>query len=317
MRQHRILQTILPAIVALWFGFSAAFATDINSSAGTSAFSFLKINVSARAVAMGGAFTGLANDESALYYNPAGIVSFEEDRYILGYHNYFVDMQSGFAGYIHPLDASKTIGVYASYLNYGNFVETDELGTTIGEFSGGDVLLAFTFAFKKGYHLGFGATAKFIYQKIQDYSATGAAVDIGAKYTGDRERWGLGFVIQNLGAQFSALGEEKDKLPLSFRAGGSITPRGLPMTLSSDVIIPTDNDPVLALGGEYFALKPFYIRLGWNTFGSNFRAGDSDDKLAGFSAGAGFDIKRLQISYAFSPSADLGESHRVTLTGGF
>jgi len=317
MRQHRILQTLLLAVLAFWLGSVAGSASDINSRAGTSAFPFLKINVSARAVAMGGAFAGLADDESALYYNPAGIVKFEEDRYILGYHNYFVDMQSGFAGYIHPLDTSKTIGVYASYLNYGNFVQTDEFGTTTGEFSGGDVLLAFSFALAKSRHLGFGATAKFIYQKIQDYSATGAAVDIGAKYTGDRERWGLGVVIQNLGAQFSALGDEKDNLPLSFRAGGSITPRGLPMTVSSDIIIPTDNKPVLALGGEYFALKPFYMRLGWNTFGSNFRAGDSDDKLAGFSVGAGFDIKRLQISYAFSPSADLGESHRVTLTGGF
>lgn len=317
MRQHRGLQTIFPVLVVLCFGLTTATAADINSSAGTSAFSFLKINVSARAVAMGGAFAGLADDESALYYNPAGIVGYEEDRFILGYHNYFVDMQSGFAGYIHALDTSKTIGLYASYLNYGSFVQTDEFGTNTGEFSGGDVLLAFTFAIERGYHLGFGATAKFIYEKIQDFSATGAAVDIGAKYTGDRKRWSVGLVIQNLGAQLSALGEEKDRLPLSFRVGGSLTPRGLPLLLSSDVIIPTDNDPVLALGSEYFALKPFYIRLGWNTFGSNFRAGDSDDKLAGFSAGAGFDIKRLQISYAFSPSADLGESHRVTLTGGF
>jgi len=303
--------------VTLLFGFAAASAADINSGAGTSAFSFLKINVSARAVAMGGAFTGLADDESSLYYNPAGITSFEEDRYILGYHNYFVDMQSGFAGYIHALDTSKVIGFYASYLNYGSFTETDQFGNTTGEFSGGDVLLAVSFAFESGYHLGIGATAKFIYEKIQDYSATGAALDLGAKYTGERQRWAVGVVIQNLGAQFSALGEEKDKLPLSFRIGGSMTPRGLPLRLASDVVIPTDNDPVLALGTEYFALKPFYIRLGWNTFGSNFRAGDSDDKLAGFSVGAGFDIKRLQISYAFSPSADLGESHRVTLTGGF
>jgi hypothetical protein len=38
-----------------------AFAGDVNSKAGTSAFPFLKIPVGARAVAMGGAFTGLAN----------------------------------------------------------------------------------------------------------------------------------------------------------------------------------------------------------------------------------------------------------------
>lgn len=316
MRRHRFLLTVILTATLLFAGVSPGIAQDINSNAGTSAFPFLKINISARAVAMGGAFTGLADDESSLYYNPAGIASFEEKRFILGYHNYVVDMQSGFVGYIHSLDSTKTAGVYASYLNYGDFVETDQFGNTTGDFSGGDFLLAASFAFKKNYNLAFGATAKFIYEKVQDYSATGLAVDIGGKYTADRNRYSVGIMVQNVGGQLSALGVEKDRLPTSFRAGGAFNPRGIKITLSSDVILPVDNDPVLALGGEYFALEPFYIRMGWNSFGSNFRAADSDDKLAGFSVGVGFDIKRLQISYAFSPSADLGESHRITLTGG-
>lgn len=289
---------------------------DINSSAGTSAFPFLKIDASARAVAMGGAFTGLADDESALYYNPAGIASFEEKRFILGYHNYVVDMQSGFVGYIHSFDATKTAGLYASYLNYGDFIETDQFGNTTGEFSGGDFLLATSFAFKHNYNFAFGATAKFMYEKVQDFSATGLAVDLGGKYIADRNRWAAGLMIQNLGVQLSALGAEKERLPLAFRAGGSYNPRGIPITLSSDVILPIDNDLVFAVGGEYFALKPFYIRMGWNSFGSNYRAADSDDSWAGFSVGVGFDIRKLQISYAFSPAADLGESHRITLAGG-
>ena len=82
---------------------------EIHSDAGTSAFPFLKINIGARAIAMGGAATGLADDESALYYNPAGIVSFEEKRWIGGYHNYFVDMQSGFVGMIFPLNDKSSM----------------------------------------------------------------------------------------------------------------------------------------------------------------------------------------------------------------
>ena len=115
----------LLAILVISIGPVGVWAADINTNAGTSAFSFLKINISARAVAMGGAFTGLSDDESSLYYNPAGITSFEENRFILGYHNYFVDMQSGFAGYIQGLDKTKFFGIYASYLNYGDFIETD------------------------------------------------------------------------------------------------------------------------------------------------------------------------------------------------
>jgi len=292
-------------------------AKDINSNAGTSAFPFLKINISARAVAMGGAFTGLADDESSLYYNPAGITSFENKRFILGYHNYFVDMQSGFMGYINTLGVDKFYGFYANYLNYGDFTETNSIGETTGDFSGGDLVLAGSFAFKHGYYFSFGATAKFIYEKVQEYSATGLALDLGAKYTADRNRYSAGLVIQNLGFQLSALGEEKDKLPLTVRGGFAYNPKGLPMTLSSDLILPVDNDLVFAFGGEYNKFKPFYIRAGWNSFGSNYRTEDSNDNWAGLSLGVGFDIKKMQVSYAFTPAADLGESHRITLTGGF
>jgi len=291
----------------------------VNSSAGTSAFPFLKIDASARAVSMGGAFTGLADDESALYYNPAGIALFEDKRFIASYHNYFVDMQSGFLGLIKPLSMGKyVLGIHISYLNYGSFVETDNSGTILGEFSGSDLVLAGTIAFKKDYTWKFGATSKIIYEKIQDFSAAGLAFDFGAKYTSDRGYYSAGIMIQNLGFQLSSLGDEKEKLPLTFRTGGSARLKGLPLSVSSDLIIPTDNDLDFAIGGEYQAAKQFYIRLGWNTFGSNYQAANSDDNWAGLGLGFGFDFnEKMHIAYAFTPGAELGDSHRITLSGGF
>jgi len=292
-------------------------ARSINANAGTSAFSFLKINVGARPVALGGALTGASDDETALYYNPAGIALFESDRYVLGYHNYFVDMQSGFVGYIRSLDDRKTVGFYASYLNYGEFTETDLQGNITGDFGGGDLLLAATFAMRQSRLLTVGVTAKFIRESIQDYSATGLALDIGARYNTDRGRYTAGLMVQNLGVQLSSLGEgDKDGLPIVLRAGGSARPKGLPMMFVGDVIVPVDNDIDFALGAEYLALKPLYLRIGWNSFGSNYRAEDSDDSLAGLAMGIGFDYNSMQLSYAFTPAADLGESHRITLTGG-
>ncbi len=291
---------------------------DINASAGTSAFSFLKINLGARPVAMGGAFTGLADDETALYYNPAGLAGAEQKRYILGYHNYFVDMQSGLVGYIHPLNDRQTLGFHVSYLNYGEFTETDLLGNVNGTFGGGDLLIAASFGMKRTYQFSFGATAKFIYEKVHDYSATGVAIDIGARYSSNRGRYTAGLMLQNLGAQLSSLGEEeKDGLPTIVRGGGSARPKGLPLQFVADLILPFDNDLVFAIGAEYYELKPLYLRMGWNSFGKNYRADDSEDNWAGISLGLGIDIRSMQISYAFSPAADLGESHRITLTGGF
>ncbi len=214
---------------------------EINASAGTSGFSFLKINPGARAVGMGGAFTGLANDESALYYNPAGLTEFEEDRFIMEYHNYFMDMQSGLVGYTRPFGLDRTLGFHVSYLNYGDFTQTDRDGNVEGEFSGGDYLFGATLAVKRTHRRSLGVTAKFIYEKIQDSSATGVAVDLGLRYASDRGWYSGGLVIQNLGTQLSALGEgDKDPLPTVLRLGGSARLKGLPMVFAGDLIVPFD-----------------------------------------------------------------------------
>ncbi|MFZ5979334.1 MAG: PorV/PorQ family protein, partial [Candidatus Zixiibacteriota bacterium] len=296
------------------FGVISAVAKDINSKAGTSAFPFLKINVGARAVAMGGAFTGLADDESALYYNPAGIASLEGNRFIADYHNYFMDLQSGFLGFIKQLDEKKFLAGYINYLNYGDFIRTDELGniTGDGQFSGGDFLIASSFAVKYNESYMFGVTGKFIYEKLDEFSATGIALDLGGKYTSNRGRYRAGIAVQNLGIQLSALGDtdEKYDLPITVRGGLAVKPREVKLVLSGDLIIPIDNDPVYSLGAEYTEFEPFYVRMGWTSFGSNYRAADSEDSWAGFSFGVGFDYKRLHIAYAYSPAAELGESHR-------
>ncbi len=314
------LQTIrrgtpLVAILLVLCMAGTGLGKDIHSDAGTSAFPFLKINVSARAVAMGGAFTGLADDASSLYYNPAGLVG-SSDMLILGYHNYVADLQSGFVGYIKPLDSDnrQALGLYFSYLNYGELLEADRFGTVIDEFSAGDLLFGVTYGRQIDWHWSVGATGKFIYESAHDYSATGLAVDIGVKYTTDRKRYSAGLAVQNLGVQTSAFGDEKDALPLTLRLGGAAHPRGLPVVVAADIVVPTDNDIYLALGLEYMKLDPLFVRVGWNSFGENYRAENSDDNLAGFSGGAGFVFDKFQISYAFSPQADLGDSHRITLT---
>ncbi|MCK4371744.1 MAG: PorV/PorQ family protein [candidate division Zixibacteria bacterium] len=308
---------ILTTVLALTLGVPSEPNAEINPKAGTSAFPFLKINIGARAIGMGGAATGLADDESALYYNPAGIAGAKETRWIGGYHNYFVDMQSGFVGMIFPIDERSTIAGHFDYLGYGEFIETDDIGKVLGTFGGSDIVLAATYGRQVGYNFKLGITAKFIYEHVHEYSATGLAFDLGAKYIDDRERFTGGVMVQNLGKQLSALGSEKYRLPLTIRGGVSYRPRGLPLLLASDLIVPVDNDIEFAIGGEYHELKPLYLRLGWNSFGSNYRAHDSDDKWAGLTVGVGFDYKRLHIAYAYAPGADLGESHRITVTGGF
>jgi hypothetical protein len=265
---------------------------------------------------MGSAFTGMADDESSLYYNPAGITVYDEQRLIVGYHNYFSDIQTGFIGFIKNSGKKGNLGFYISYLNYGDFTETDQIGNILGDFGGSDLLVGITYAYRYNYKYSFGISGKLIYEKIQEFSASGVAFDIGAKYISDRQRLGAGILIQNIGFQTSSLGSEKNKLPLVVRSGVSYKPKGLLLSLTSDLVFPIDNNIYLAFGGEYYKFKPFYIRLGWNSFGPNYQTLESSVGWEGMSMGFGLDINKMQFSYAFTPADNLGDSHRITLTRG-
>ena len=297
---------------------SSAWAGLGNENAGTTVFNFLKIESAARPTAMGGAFTGLADDASALYYNPAGTATLDGRQFILGYNNSIIDIQSGFIGYIHPVGAERKFLVYLNYLNYGDFIRTDANGEVDGTFSGSDILFAAGYAMKVKEDLQAGGTAKLIYEKIETYSAIGFAADLGLKWKLERSKTEIGLMIQNLGLQASTFvdGGDKESLPLTIRGGFSSHLRGLPLLFAADLIYPTDNDLYFAFGTELLSIKPLYIRLGWSSLGSNYKTDSDKDDLAGFAAGFGFDYNRMQLSYTITPQAELGTSHRVTLTGG-
>ncbi len=73
--------TGLSTIFAVSLALSAASTVSAaNSNAGTAAYTFLKIGTGAKSQAMGGAFVGLADDATALYYNPAGLTARGHDE---------------------------------------------------------------------------------------------------------------------------------------------------------------------------------------------------------------------------------------------
>ena len=294
-----------------------ATATGINKRAGTTGFAFLKLGVGTRAVAMGGAYTSIADDPSIIYYNPAGTIELGGKQFLAGYHNYVLDIQSGFLAHTRPMGEKIKLGFFIDYLNFGKFTRMDINGEPEGEFSGGDFLLGVNAAMRITPALAAGASVKYIHESADAWGADAFAVDLGLYYKFGDSLTTAGLSFYNLGGVVSGYTDHKDKLPVGIRGGLSHSLRELPLIVAIDGVLPNDNDPYANIGAEFYKFEPLYLRLGYSLFGDNYKTGSGSDGWGGISAGFGLDIKKYHISYAFMPYLDLGSSHRVTIAGEF
>jgi hypothetical protein len=324
---------------------SSAYAA--NSSAGKSAYSFLKVGVTAKAQAMGGAFAGLADDIGSLYYNPAGLTtptyifakttrSYDEygeaeeinqettvkqvapNRFTATYQNYLIDFQAGYLGYVKNFDEKTAAGISVNYQGYGTFKRFDRQGAELGTFGAYDLAIGLTYSKSVFERVSVGLTGKFITESIDSYNSDALALDFGGLYQLEGGRTGIGLAVTNLGAQLKGFTKaHKDPIPLTVDAGFAHHLRGVPLTFTGDLVMPTDNTVYMALGGQFEAFSPFMLRLGWTSAGKDYKTNSSKDGMAGFSGGFGYNIKQYSFDYAYSSYADLGNVHRITIGADF
>ena len=320
MNKRKIAATIMIGIIFAISGSTLA----SNKNVGTTGFSFLKLGVGAKAIAMGGAYSAVADDPSIIYYNPAGTINLKGKQFMAGYHNYVLDIQSGFVAGTIPIPLFKKCraGLFIDYLNFGDFVRTDASGAidqSDPSFSGGDFLIGANFSAEVIYSISAGINVKFSTESADSNSAEAFAVDIGFYYRLPDSITSVALSAYNLGTVLSGFTGDihKDKLPSGVRAGAAHSLRGLPLVVAVDGVIPNDNDPYLNFGMEMYELEPLLLRLGYSTFGQNYKTGSGSNAFGGIAFGFGINFKNYQISYAFMPYLDLGNSHRVTVYGGF
>ena len=313
---------------------SSVQAGAIDDNAGTAGYTFLKIGVGARPAGMAEAYVGLADDYSALYYNPAGITGLRlatpwmdggtpepeapATHVAASYNSWLSDIQSGFLALVKPVNPRFWMGASIQYMDYGNFIETGSDGTIYGEFGASDMAFALTAARRQQLgsgDLSLGLTGRIILESIADSSSWGMAADLGAMYYLPDNRTQFGLAITNVGAQMNGMTKShKDKLPVQFAAGASHKLRGLPLILVGDINKAIDDQVRFALGGELVYFAPFYLRVGYSSRRGDIETGSSNDGWAGFTGGIGVTHQRLRIDYAVGYLSELGTVHRVGLT---
>ncbi len=293
--------------IPLVFVLLSSLSAEPYSGAGTSGFSFLKITGSPKAVAMGS--TGVAGD-ATFGINPASYS--RASRFFSSSYCYLtVSTHTGSFLYTHPHSLGNfTAGM--DYLTSPGIDKTDQQGNVLGKFTYSIIMPRLAFSKDVSENISAGAEIKFLYSSVDEYNAAALAFGAGFIYHfTDIDGLSAGFSVENLGMTLKAYDEEKDPLPLKFSGGVSWSKNIF--VLNADFSKASDTRFVLSFGGEVRPYKMMAIRAGYSTKGAEYKTGDSNDILSGFSFGAGFFLSRMSLDYSLVPMKDLGYSHRIGL----
>jgi hypothetical protein len=228
-------------------------------------------------------------------------------------HNeWFAGINHEFVGFALPLGNVGTVGVSSSFLSFGELQGRDRDGNETTIFRPYDLALILSYARSFGSALAFGTNAKFLREQIADETGTGIAFDFGGLYTFSGMPLAIGFNAQHLGPRVKFV-EEAFGLPFTFRFGTAYRPWNDALTLTMDIIRPSDNDIAVGVGTAYTIGNILQLRTGYK-----YKLGGNDlGAMSGLTGGFGLTLRQFQLDYALLPFGVLGLTHRFSLVANF
>lgn len=204
---------------------------------------FLAIGVGARALGMSNTYIAAANDVTAGYWNPAGLLGIESDLQVAAMHaEYF----AGIAKYDYAAIGKKLDSLSAGAFSIIRFGVDDIPNTTelidaegninydrITSFTAADYAFIFSYARKtKITGLNLGANAKIIYRQVGDFANSwGFGIDVGLQY--DKEAWRFAVMARDITTTFNAWNFDLDEntQAIFLQTGNEIPENSIEVTL--------------------------------------------------------------------------------------
>ncbi len=332
-----ILSVFLITNIAMGQGSSSTL-----SKVGTNVAQFLRIEPSARAVGMGGAFIAVANDISSMMSNPAGLARSNSHEVMFSHVNWLVETNYDFIAVGLNLYEYGSVGLMVSTFGSGDMhVRTIEEPDGTGElFDTRDFMVGLCYSRNLTESFSIGGSVKYINQRIWHMSASSIAIDIGTLF--DTPIWGisLGASIFNYGPKMRLDGRdikfahdpdytnsgnvefvnaqyEMDEydIPLLFQVGLA---KKIDISESNTIVVavdalhPNDNFESVNTGIEYSWKEMVFLRGGYKSL---FLV----DSEQGLTVGLGLKVRiagtvMLKADYAYADFGRLENAQRFTFS---
>ncbi len=266
---------------------------------------FIEMETGARAMGMGGAFVAVADDVTALHWNPAGLASLDRVQLF------------GMRTSVYSVEGLAEDSAMAGYGNGRRGIAVGWMRTSAEDLYSEDTLLLGCGGRTPIDHLAVGLSVKrfaidapgYDYYNDPSFDSggdAGYAVDLGGLYR--RNTWSVGATLRNLGEpelQLIEASEASDPLYMELRLGGTYTFREV-MLMSIEWRAPReapefyDEKSSLNLGTEVWFYDAFALRAGMNR-----------DRVT---AGLGIKSKNLRLDVALLSERRIGSMYRLSAT---
>lgn len=296
--------------------------------AGTSSGSFLKIGVGARASALGESFVAVANDPTAIYWNPAGLASLLRQEVTISHLEWPGDVQYEHIAYVVP---SRRFGGSFGFQLGALSTEMDE--TTEFEpygtgrtFFYSDFIAGAAYARRWTDKLLVGVGLKFVREDLGSDvggpTTSATLVDLGSVYYLGYGSVRVATSLTNFGAELTPSGDFVSPTsgevrgydgfdpPIQFRYGIAFEPienEQHRLTTSIEIAQPADNAQRIKVGLEWSWKRALALRSGY----------DFNADAMKFAAGAGFHAvinhTEASVDYAYTDGGPLGAVNRLSL----
>jgi hypothetical protein len=315
---------LLILMVAIWqFPLRSQVDTEFAdfNRAGKTIYNFLRVEQGARPVALGGAFTSIADDANAIFYNPAGLTQISSVGYAVSYADWLVGSKF-FSGAFSYTGSLGTLGF--SYIQFGieEFEETLPLQPqgTGRMVDAGNLALGLAYAREITDKLSVGGHIRYIQETLDQDTRKTVAFDLATLYRTGFRGLNLGVSLRNLGpdqAVSKATRSESFPMPIDFNVtvaseiiGSRKGPFGLTLAFENGFTV--DLGDRYRVGAELWLMNLIAARGGYRFNYSN------EDFSFGFGISPKIKGQQLNIDLAYTNFKEYFDAPlRVSISGSF